>query len=484
MEPILTVIENNIYFIFQDKYFPTNKNVTIKDFINKSELDFNLKKKINNLFNENSYIYKNAERYKNYLSTFSVYIDDLSINKTNYFFHSYIIPKEVNIENINFKENESVESKKIKIEFLEKLSLSFFKEYAKNIEPQNKDFKSLKESKGDSFLDLDLNYYNKKLKILYGLLFSNNLHHVYKVISSTKISGELLIKENRKNNNPLKNVQIIKEKKQSDLIIFIRTLLSFLIKHKLSIYINKKDYKKTIKLIKNIENRLNELSSDNFTTIKIRNTQKEIQNFFKNYEYKKEIIKNKDIFDLFNDLYFNFLKNGTYQFKTINLSTFLEKSVDLKLINDNNDKLIYKGIETEKKIKRINPYSNNENNNLSNVYFINRDKFGLYPDNLICDEYNNVLEIIDAKYYLYNDLIKKPDLFFKMYVYKKSFEEKQNNKNINLKFIIPEIFNINYENDKNINIILNKTPELKHHIKHTLIDNSELEVLNINLFEK
>lgn len=481
MKPLLTIIGNNIYFVFQDKYFPNKQNITIQSFIKESDIDINLRKKIISLFNENNYIAKNSERYKNYISKFSVYIDDLKVNNKNYFFHCYIIPKEVNIKNINFEENDSIEEKKLKIDFIEKKSVSLFKEYAKNIVPKNKEFKSLREAKGDSFLDLDLNYYNKKLKSLYGMLFSNNLHHIHKVISSSKISGELIVKENKKNNNPLKNIQIIKELRQSDLILFVRTLLDFLVKNKLAIYVNQKNYIKTKKLIKNIENRLNEISNNNYSFIKIIN-KKEMQNFFKNYETKKEIIKNKDIFNVFKDIYFNYIKTGKYQFKTIDLSLFLEKSVDLKLINENKEKNIYKGIETEKKIKKINKQTNNFDSYLPNVYFSNGDTFGLYPDNLICDKNNEVLEIIDAKYYLYKDLIKKPDLFFKMYAYKVAFENNQNK--IKLKFIIPEILTIDYEKEKNVKIELNKKPLFKILSTHNLIDGTGLEIYNINIFNK
>jgi hypothetical protein len=541
MNPILEIIDNNVYFIFQDKTFSLKDNEkkkksTIETFIKEElkslkkenpEINENkIYKNIKEIFDNNTNIKLNSERYKNYVSNLTTYIDNCYMDEQNnkiFYLHIYILPSkefDIKIDITNKDKENGKEGLKNKIKFLETLSLQIFKEYSKNIETKDIQFKALKNFNGNSFLELDIMFYYQKLKELYDILFSHNSNYITKVISDNKIIGIPIRELNLRNNNKQKIIQKVNVKNNNDIIIFIYSLLKYLEKHRLSVFENNENispiFKKLKLLLKNIENKLLELSHNRLQEEIIINklesdkTKKEINNYFKKYENNKEVLKNPEIFNKLKEIFNNLISDGTYVYKSIDIAKFFEKSINYylleKIINEfNNNLKLFIGDENQKSIYEYKNESNKYKGYLDNKLFSSKEnKFGQFPDTLIINENNLINEIYDAKYYLLEDVVEKESIFLKIYEYKRFFQaqnkkyienkmksqsnciKEKENTDINTNIIIPERTQIIYkENSKNLlNIkFIKENYKGENLYKNINYEDDEINILSLKIFD-
>lgn len=381
--------KNHLYLAFQDfdknestiyeklKYFPQKTQKIIKIFLEV------------NIFSDT------LKRQTNYINSISTYIDDMYDDDNQYFFHLYILPKDLNITNVKGY-SEGARIKKIEL-----LSIKLFNIYNQILDTNTKSVKLFENNEGKSFLQLESEFYINKLDKLYSYLINYNANHKMKIICSDKKIGIEIDSLNILESNPLKNYQFIKSPYQLDLIRFVYSLLNFLEKYRIEIFKLEyyTGYEIIIKLINKINNLLLKISSRQHLiddNIKKEN----LLQYFSKYKNKKELKQNRHLYKVIKSIFLTQLEEKMILAKSIDLTKVFEKIVEKKLLNY--DKVLYIGDESNRVITSKKGYDTTSLNNI-NFLFNNINKPKQYPDFLIKDPFYSpsIYHIIDAKYKLF-----------------------------------------------------------------------------------
>ena len=384
--------KKNIYLMFND----LEKNLISQ--INSLKIDNSLKTEIKEFLIINN-LDNNQLRYKNFTTTLSTYIDV----KNGFNLFIYILPKEITIKKNNL-------SKKQFFQNIEKLAIQIFYLYKKLFPKKELKFKQLTEYKGDSFLDLKIEFYIDKLNKLYNYLLNYKKETKTKIVCSDKIIGLKIDEMNYQEKNPLKIYQFIKEDYQKDLVIFIFNLMEFLKNKRLSIFKTHKKGKILTFIINKITNFLYKLAKPKKENLN------NLKSFFDKYKNSKELKKNKQIFLILEELFFNELDNGVLFFEVVDLSKMFEKVIEKRLSHYEN---LFIGDENAKKI-----YSSKTKQKLNINNKLLENKIPQYPDFMIFED--DVFHIIDAKYKLKKSLSREE--YWQILIYAKLF-----NKNSDIK---------------------------------------------------
>lgn len=401
--------ENKLYLVFQDfedkiediyaelDKFPKNAASSIRKILD------------NNLFSRNI-----LERQTNYIDSISTYIDDINYKDEVYYFYLFIIPKDIDID------FNGITDKEERIKKIEELLIKLFKLYSRYSSNQ-KVIELFENFKGNSFLQLEAEFYLKKLNKIYGTLLNYKRNYKNQIICSDKIIGEEIFELNVIEENPLKNYQFIKAPFQKDLIKFICSSLKFLKKKRLDIFEKnaQDEYKEILKILNKINNLLikisthKNISSDNIS-------KKTLDKFFKKYKNNIEIKKNKKVFNLVQSIFFTELKKDVQLFLSVDLTKVFERVLEKKL--SYYDEFLYIGNESEQKIVKS---DGSKDQNINNINFLlEKGKTKLinqYPDFMINEE--NCFHIIDAKYKFKESVLKKSDDIRQVLVYSLLFNK-------------------------------------------------------------
>ncbi|MBT5490876.1 hypothetical protein HOK00_00805 [bacterium] len=380
--------DNHLYLSFQDfidsekdiysalKKFPNETQKIIKDFL------------VLNFFSDS------LKRHNSYINTVSTQINYYKDNEIPYFFHLYILPKDLNITNSNdYKDDEAI----IKIE---SLSVKLFKLFSEVLDTNKRDIELFDNFDGDSFLQLEANFYIKKLDKIYSYLLNYKSNHKKTIICSDKKIGIEIEELNAREDNPLKNYQFIKTPYQKDLIYFVYSLIDFLKKNRIEVFKNicLEEYKKLLKSVNKINNLLLKISSHkNLSNDNIK--KKDLKKYFIKYKNKKEIKQNKQLYKVIKSIFLTQLETSVESFVSIDLTKVFEKVVEYKL-SAYHDRL-YIGDESLKKITSKNNKPTQHLNNMNYLLEVVKQP-KQYPDFLIRDKKNNktIYHVLDAKYKL------------------------------------------------------------------------------------
>lgn len=380
--------DNHLYLSFQDfkdtdksiytaiKKFPIKSQEIIKNFL------------VLNFFSDS------LRRQNNYINTISTYIDDMYDNETQYIFHLYILPKDLVItNNDNYEDDELIE----KIEFL---SIKLFKLFSQILDSSERNVALFNNYDGDSFLQLEANFYIKKLDKIYSYLLNYKSNHKKTIICSDKKIGIEIDDLNFTEDNPLKNYQFIKTPYQKDLICFVYSLVDFLRENRIKIFKDEyiSEYSKLITSINKINNLLLKISSHkNLINDNIK--KENLKKYFVKYKNTKELKQNKQLYKVVKSIFYTQLENEMQFFTSIDLTKVFEKIVEKKLSNYND--ALYIGDESNNKIISKN---NHDFTFLNDINFLFKDikKPKQYPDFLIKGiiEKTDIYHIVDAKYKL------------------------------------------------------------------------------------
>jgi len=348
----------------------------------------------------------------------------------------YIIPKEIKL--VNYQEL----SQKTFFEKVENLSIQMFLLYKQFFNKSSLKYKLLTEYKGNNFLDLKIEFYIERLNKLYSYLLNYKKHSKLKVICSDKIIGIEIEQLNYQETNPLKNYQFVRENYQKELVIFIYNLMRFLENNRLSIFKYHYKYNNLKYILNKIDNFLLKLSK-NIKKEKLNN----LKNFFDRYKNSKELQKNKQIFQILEELFFNELENGVVFFESIDLSKFFEKIVE----------------------KRLNSYEN-------------LFKIKQYPDFMIFE--NGIYHIIDAKYKLKKSIFKSRDVFWQILIYSKLFNKNQDLQKVKKIIVYPNVLKIDISKEFKLKIQFEKIDIFFPTYKtNEFAFDSEIEFIEINIFD-
>lgn len=345
------------------------------------------------------------QRQKQYVSSISTYIDGIYGGEKQYFFHLYILPKDLNII---YNEADTEEEKLIKYE---QLSIKLFRLYSQ-LNLGTKKIEIFEQYKGDSFLQLEANFYIDKLDKLYSYLLNYKAHSKNKVICSDKFIGVAIDDLNRLESNPLKNYQFIKVNYQKELIHFIYSIMQYIKQYRIDVFASSCffEYSTLIKKINRINNLLLKISSHkNMLDSKIKKDK--LSKYLKQYKNKKEIKDNRNIFILIESIFYTQLSQNIQFFESMDLTKIFEKIVEKNL--DNYHDRLYIGDESRKEIYAL--YSNLGENRLNNINFLlngTPKKLKQYPDFLLKDETEeiDIYHIIDAKYKLKKNILNESDI--------------------------------------------------------------------------
>lgn len=468
--------DNHLYLVFQDfvykedevykkiKIFPTN---AIKSIIT--------------ILKEN-FFSNPLSRQKNYINSISTYIDNITDDNKQYFFHLYILPKDLDIE---FNSDENPKDLIIKAE---KLSIKLFKLYNSLDIFTNKKLELLKHFKGNNFLQLEVLYYIEQLEKLYNNLLNYTAHHKNTIICSDKRIGLEIDSLNLLENNPLKNYQFIRTPYQKDLLIFIYSTIEFLIKNKLEIFKSNQsdDYNRLIKLISKIKNHL--LKIGDRRNILLENISKDfILDYINKYKNKKEIKDNLKIFNIIQSIFFTQLDRDVQFFISIDLTKVFEKVVELRLKKyiDN----LYIGNESSSSIIYAKDKSKDDKlNSLNNLITSTKRNLKQYPDFLIKSSYgkNCIFHIIDAKYKLEENIPNENDtrqiLIYSLLFNKEFSMNLENQIHIKKLIIYTKRTTINLDSIENINFSkVDIDIETSDLIAVDNIFNSNIQFIGINI---
>lgn len=437
--------DNHLYLVFQDfedsvdeifkaiKQFPAKTSKTIKEILNKN------------------FLLQPLERQKNYINSISTYIDDITDNNKQYFFHLHILPKDLNI----IPETAEMEEEKT-IKKIENLSFNLFKLYSTLCDNNNKSLELFKHYQGNSFLQLEAKFYIDKLEKLYSILINHKANHKNKIICSDKKVGIEINDLNILEKNPLKNYQFIKEKYQKDLVRFVYSCIKFLDNHRLQIFelYCPDEYLLLQNLVHKFNNLLIKISGKkNITDDKI--DKGSLEKYLQAYRNKKEIKENKNIYHLLNSIFFTQLKKDKPIFPSIDLTKVFEKIVEKKLYSyiDN----LYIGNEVKKQIYAA--HSKIIDINLDNSkYLLDSTQLSQYPDFLIKDTIGDdeVYHIVDAKYKLKDKLPNEADtrqiLTYSVLFNKNYSQNLDNQKNIKKIIIFASKSTINLDREYHLSI--------------------------------
>jgi len=393
--------DNHLYLVFQDfedkiediykaiKQFPHKASIEIKEILKE------------NFFTDT------LQRQRDYVNNISTYIDDISDDGKQYFFHLYILPKDIEL---NLDITDKTDKDEL-IEKIESLSLKLFQLYSP-LDMGSRDVKLFEQSKGTNFLQLEANFYINKLDKLYSYLLNYKAHSKNKIICSDKRIGVEIDELNSLESNPLKNYQFIKVAYQKELIRFVYTTISFLKRYRIEIFKSKSpdEYRILLKLINKINNLLLKISSHQ-SMVDERVSKENLSKYLGQYKNKKEIKENKSIYEIITSIFYTQLNNNVQFFMSMNLPKIFEQLVEKKLSKYNDELFIG---EEPKSIK----HALNRNilcslNDINHLLLVDGEKeTKQYPDFLI-RKYKNEQEIyhvIDAKYKLEKNIFKGQDI--------------------------------------------------------------------------
>ena len=449
---IKTYIEkNNIYFMFNE----FEKHIFEK--ISKLHLPDEVKVAIKEIFFRFEFEKFSLKKQKNFITNLTTYID--VVEKYNLFV--YIIPKEIKL--VNYQEL----SQKTFFEKVENLSIQIFLLYKQFFNKSSLKYKLLTEYKGNNFLDLKMEFYIERLNKLYSYLLNYKKHSKLKVICSDKIIGIEIEQLNYQETNPLKNYQFVRENYQKELVIFIYNLMRFLENNRLSIFKYHYKYNNLKYILNKIDNFLLKLSK-NIKKEKLNN----LKNFFDRYKNSKELQKNKQIFQILEELFFNELENGVVFFETIDLSKFFEKIVEKRLNSYEN---LFIGDESKGKI-----YSKNKT--IKDNILMDNPKIKQYPDFMIFE--NGIYHIIDAKYKLKKSIFKSRDVFWQILIYSKLFNKNQDLQKVKKIIVYPNVLKIDISKEFKLKIQFEKIDIFFPTYKtNEFAFDSEIEFIEINIFD-
>jgi len=458
---ILThVRDNHLYLAFQDFEDKIEDIYTeLNSFPSKTS------KIIKRILREN--FFENIlERQNKYINSISTYIDDIFEGEQQYYFHLFILPKDLDI---SLNDTLSNDQKMAKIE---QLSMKLFKLYS-GLNVDSKLIKLFENIKGERFLQLEANFYIHKLEKIYGALINYKSSYKNKIICSDKIIGTEVQELNQLESNPLKNYQFIKASYQRDLIKFLYSTMVFLKEQRLSIFkkLCPHEYIFLMKLINKINNLLLKISGKK-NLIKEKIFKKNIDHYLKRYKNKKELQENKRLFKLVESTFFTKLKHDAQFFATIDLPTIFEKVIERRLSNYGDN--IFIGDERNSCIKSL--VSKNKDQQLNGINYLLSDgvkKIRQYPDFLYKDniEENIIYHVIDAKYKLRKNLLKVPDDVRQILTYSILFN-KEYSQNL-----------INQKNIRKIIIYIEKSIINLDEVENLIFDFSQINVINNESFK-
>jgi len=432
--------DNHLYLVFQDfedkiediykaiKQFPPKASIEIKEILKE------------NFFSDT------LQRQRDYVNSISTYIDDISDDGKQYFFHLYILPKDIKI-------NHAIGDNDELIEKIESLSLKLFQLYSP-LDMRNRDIKLFEQSKGTNFLQLEANFYINKLDKLYSYLLNYKAHSKNKVICSDKRIGVEIDELNRLESNPLKNYQFIKVAYQKELIRFVYTTISFLKRYRIEIFESKAniEYKILLKLINKVNNLLLKISSRQ-SMVNERVSKENLSKYLLQYKNKKEIKENRKIYKIIISIFYTQLNSNVQFFMSMNLPKIFEQLVEKKLSNYKNNLFI--GDESNHKIVN---YQKVKDESLSNINFLLKSapsKIRQYPDFLIRENREQAIyHVIDAKYKLEENILNEQDirqvLSYAILFNKEYSAQLINQKNIKKFIIYAKYSSVELDNIENI----------------------------------
>lgn len=443
---IITCVKgNHLYLSFQDF---EDKVEGIYSELHK--FPFSTIKHIKKILNKN-FFDNTLERQKSYVNSISTYIDSIDNTDKQYFFHLYILPKDINIK------FDSALSDLDKIDKIKKLSIKLFKLYSELLNDQ-KLIHIFKHSEGKDFLQLESDFYIEKLESIYNTLLNYRSHYKKKVICSDKKIGIAIDDLNIKENNPLKNYQFINIPFQKDLIRFVYSTIDFLKKHRLEIFkeSNEDAYTSLTISINKINNLLIKISTH-------KNVRKDelfkdtLKEYFKKYKNNEELKNNYKLFNIVKSIFYTQLESNAYLFISIDLTRVFERIIEEKLKENSSN--LYIGKESEKFIMRFSDNVkeitlNCTNHLLNNCY----KEIKQYPDFLIKADIDNttVYHVIDAKYKLKKNIFNANDvrqiLIYSILFNKEYSNILPNQKNIKKIIIYADESEINISNYENLKL--------------------------------
>jgi len=446
---LVQVEKNNIYVVFQDLSQESKEiAAAISRELNHKEVPPSLHNKIRDFFRDNLVLGDNLLRQKSYVSTLKTYIDIVQQKhgKSVYYLHLYILPKDIRFVN----GSEGME----RIRKIEQLSLRMFQLYNEHIEKKDIEFQSLKEFRGDSFLDLELAFYLHELNRLHDHLlnYTRTLHD--RIVCSDKSVGIPIESLNRLESNPLKRYQFVKEVHQTDLIVFVYSLIRFLQTERIDAFRRHRLFPKLQAITSRIYNFLHKISSTRHLRYEQIST-KDLKRFFARFENSPEIRKNRRIFEILYGIFANQLREGVFLSKSIDMTKMFERVV-AKRLEGSYAAALYRGEESEGRIKGKEPYAAQ----LNSINYLLEDRgkplIRQFPDYLIRESDEEIYHILDAKYKLYDTLMKDRAAFWQILIYSQLFNKKiADQARIKKRIIYAESSKIDLDSDpKNLQIDL------------------------------
>jgi len=408
-------IDNNIYIVFQDTSIES-KNLF--RYIQKRLPALGKKTlgKIKDFLEKNSVIDDNARRQKTYISHLKTYIDIVD-EKTPLSLHIHVIPKDFEI--IYQDTDENTEKN---INFFQQFSFDIFKSYAQLIDENHKDFEIYKASKGKTFLEYEFDFYLKKLNTLYDYLLNYKRTLTDMIIVSDKKIGIEIDDLNRFESDKLKIYQFVKTSHQSDLIIFIFSLIEYLKDKRLFIFASHHENQKLLKTIAKIDNFLKKISTSKHIKKESINS-KNLKSFFARYNNSKEIQKNQSIYQILEDIFYSQLEKDSFIFKTIDMTKMFEKIVELRLKQTYGEEFVNIGNEWK------GTFIGKDKAELeARKYLLDEKALPQYPDFVIKQE--EFFHIVDAKYKTEDSLNKDSNAFRQIIIYAKLFNKTIDQANI------------------------------------------------------
>ena len=427
---------NTVYAIFQDLSEESRKDISkhISKKLQHEDVPISIHKRIKDFFVDNKVVEGNFNRQKAYISSLETYIDVVNDkhHKNTYRLNLYILPKDINII---YNKEENIKSI---IEKVEKLSFHIFKLYDSLQPKSDEKLKLLRAFKGQTFLDLELEFYFQELNKLHNHLLTYSRSLKDKVICSDKEVGVPIDDLNMIEGNPLKKYQFVKVPHQRDLITFVYSLITFLEYERISYFKDNLAYKKLKNIISKINNYLLKISTSSHMK-KEPISFKSLSKFFNRYKNSKEIQKNQLIYNILESIFYNQLKEGIFISKSIDMTKMFEQVVESTLSNKYEDNL-FVGEEPkritgkiEKNVKHLNSINHLLESKTSDKK-LDKEHVGQFPDFLIKE--SDIYHVVDAKYKLKNYLIKDRAMFWQVLIYSKLFNKNISDQNSVKKIII------------------------------------------------
>ncbi len=399
--------------------------------------------KINDLFINNSAIGESFDRQKNYVNSVSTYIDVVHEVKGSkvYFLNLYILPKDIKLKYDPTQTDEEI------IRKIERLSFRIYQLYTTQVNHRNVHLKVLKEFKGETLLDFQMQFYKKELERLHDHLINYTRSLKDHIICSDKHVGVMIDDLNTLEGNPLKRYQFVKMPHQNDLIIFVYSLLCFLKTERLEVFKEHASFKELISIIEKINSFLKKISTSSYLRQE-EVTVKNLSHFFQTYRNSSEVKKNRVVLEILEGIFFNQLKEGVFLAKSIDMTKMFEQVVEkrLKIQYGHN---LFIGDENRGKILGIKPYSGE----LNHINFLlekdHRKSIKQFPDFLIQD--GAVNHIVDAKYKLHHKTLERGTIW-QVLIYAKLFNKSKDMKSIKKVVVYAQKSDVDLDDFSDLNI--------------------------------